>query len=151
VAPLLFARFIAPERLDDAIVFSKIRIWGLIFLYIYQLRNALLVGTNLSRYLAPGALAEALANILFDWLLINGVWFFPQMGLNGAAVASIIAEFTGMFVVYLVIHLKGISKRFRLFSDFRPHSATLMLITTISFPLVFQHAISIVSWEYFSC
>jgi MATE family multidrug resistance protein len=149
VAPLLFARFIAPERLDDAIVFSKIRIWGLIFLYIYQLRNALLVGTNLSRYLAPGALAEALANILFDWLLINGVWFFPQMGLNGAAVASIIAEFTGMFVVYLVIHLKGISKRFRLFSDFRPHSATLMLITTISFPLVFQHAISIVSWEYF--
>lgn len=149
LAPYMFSKFIAPERLNDAIVFSKIRIWGLIFLYVYQLRNALLVGTNQSRYLASGALAEALANILFDWLLINGVWIFPQMGLNGAAVASIIAEFTGMFVVYLVIHAKGIGKRFQLFSSLRPHRATLALITTISFPLVFQHAISIVSWEYF--
>lgn len=150
VAPTIFSIFITdPSRLQEAISFSKIRIWGLSFLYIYQMRNALLVGTNQSRYLASGALAEASANILFDWLLINGKWIFPEMGLNGAAVASIIAEFTGMFVVYMVIRKKGIARKFQLFKNFRPDRQQLSLIFSISSPLIFQHGISIISWEYF--
>jgi multidrug resistance protein, MATE family len=150
LAPLAFGLFMKdPVRLEKAIEFSRIRIFGLPFLYIYQMRNALLVGTNQSRYLASGALAEASANVLFDFLLIQGRFGFPEMGLNGAAVASIIAEFTGMFVVYMVIRWKGISKRFQLFKNFQPDKQNLSLIWTMSSPLVFQHAISIMSWEYF--
>lgn len=150
LAPPVFSLFMKdPARLEKAIEFSRIRIFGLPFLYIYQMRNALLVGTNQSRYLASGALAEALANVLFDFLLIQGRFGFPEMGLNGAAVASIIAEFTGMFVVYMVIRWKGIGKRFQLFKNFRPDKQNLSLIWTMSSPLVFQHAISIMSWEYF--
>lgn len=150
IAPYVFGLFIKePERLEMAINFSKIRIWGLLFLYIFQMRNALLVGTNQSRLLVSGALAEASANVLFDYLLINGRWGFPEMGLNGAAIASIIAEFTGMFVIYMVIRQKGIGKRFQLFRNFQPDRTILTLIWTVSFPLVFQHAISVMSWEYF--
>jgi multidrug resistance protein, MATE family len=150
LAPPVFGFFMKdPVRLEKAIEFSRIRIFGLPFLYIYQMRNALLVGTNQSRYLASGALAEASANVLFDFLLIQGRFGFPEMGLNGAAVASIIAEFTGMFVVFMVIRRKGIAKRFQLFKNFQPDKQNLFLIWTMSFPLVFQHAISIMSWEYF--
>jgi multidrug resistance protein, MATE family len=150
VAPYVFSLFITePDRLEQAVTFSKIRIWGLLFLYIFQMRNALLVGTNQSRLLVSGAIAEASANVIFDFLLIQGRWGFPEMGLNGAAVASIIAEFTGMFVIFMVIRSKGISKRFQLFKNFRPNRAILTSIWNMSFPLVFQHAISIMSWEYF--
>lgn len=150
LAPPVFSLFMKdPIRLEKAIEFSRIRIFGLPFLYIYQMRNALLVGTNQSRYLASGALAEASANVLFDFLLIQGRFGFPEMGLNGAAVASIIAEFTGMFVVYMVIRWKGIAKRFQLFKNFRADKQNLSLIWKMSSPLVFQHAISIMSWEYF--
>lgn len=150
LAPPVFSLFMKdPVRLEKAIEFSRIRIFGLPFLYIYQMRNALLVGTNQSRYLASGALAEASANVLFDFLLIQGRFGFPEMGLNGAAVASIIAEFTGMFVVFMVIRRKGIAKRFQLFKNFRADKQNLSLIWTMSSPLVFQHAISIMSWEYF--
>jgi len=150
VAPSVFRFFITdPDRLEQAITFIRIRIWGLPFLFIYQMRNALLVGTNQSRYLVSGAVAETVTNVLFDALLIYGVWIFPEMGLHGAAVASIIAEFTGMFVIFLVIHYKGIGKQFQLFRNFRPHRQTGMLIFTVSFPLVFQHGISVMSWEYF--
>ncbi|HEX5652916.1 MAG TPA: MATE family efflux transporter, partial [Chitinophagaceae bacterium] len=96
-----------------------------------------------------GTLAETAANILFDYLLIFGSLGFPEMGLNGAAVASIIAEFTGMFVIFLVIHQKGLSKRFSLFSYFRWDTAYARQILSISLPLIFQLAISIVSWEFF--
>jgi multidrug resistance protein, MATE family len=150
ITPFIFKLFITDEaRLQQAITFSKIRIWGLPFLYIYQMRNALLVSTNQSRYLAVGALAETFINILLDYLLIFGHWGLPEMGLNGAAIASIMAEFAGMFVIFLVIHWKGIGKRFQLFHNFRYDRYNSSLIFTMSAPLVFQHAISIMSWEYF--
>jgi len=138
-----------PETADDAIQFLKIRIWGLPFLYIYQMRNALLVGTNNSRYLVSGALAETIANIAFDYLFIFGHFGFPEMGLNGAAVASIIAEFIGMFVIFVVIHYKGISKKFAVFSHLQWNGEYVKQILSISMPLIFQLAISIISWEFF--
>lgn len=150
VAPAILRQTIhSSQTANDAISFLKIRIWGLPFLYVYQMRNALLVGTNNSRYLIAGTLAETISNILFDWLFIFGHFNFPRMGLNGAAIASIIAEFTGLFVIYFVIHRKGISKRFSLFSHFRWNADNAKLITSISLPLVFQLAISIISWEFF--
>jgi Na+-driven multidrug efflux pump len=71
------------------------------------------------------------------------------MGFNGAAVASIIAEFTGMFVIFLVIHNKGISEKFSLFRQLRLHRTTARLILKVSGPLAFQHAASILSWFFF--
>jgi putative MATE family efflux protein len=159
VVGILLTWFVAPpilkqvlhssETANDSIEFLKIRIWGLPFLYVYQMRNALLVGTNNSRFLVSGTLAETIANILFDYLLIFGHFGFPEMGLNGAAVASIIAEFIGMFVIFVVIHYKGISKRFSLFNHFRWDRHNAKQILSISLPLIFQLAISLISWEFF--
>jgi putative MATE family efflux protein len=150
VTPHLFSLFITdPERLQQAVAFIKIRIWGLPFLYVYQMRNALLVGTNQSKYLVTGAVAEAATNILLDYLLIFGHAGLPQLGLNGAAISSIIAEITGLLVVYLVIWKKGISRQLHLFKNFRWDGYNARLIFSMSAPLVFQHGISIVSWEYF--
>ena len=138
-----------PEKAEMAISFIQIRIWGLPFLYVYQLRNALLVGTNQSRYMVMGTIAEAAANVLFDYTLIFGKWGMPELGFNGAAYASIIAEFVGMFVIYLVIHQKGIAQQYALFKTLRWDKKNASLITAMSAPLVFQHAISIISWEFF--
>jgi putative MATE family efflux protein len=150
VTPHLFGYFIKePERLKLAMDFCQIRIWGLPFLYVYQMRNALLVGTNQSKYLVGGALAEAATNILLDYLLIFGHAGLPEMGLNGAAVSSIIAEITGLLVVYMIIWKKGISQQLHLFKNFRWDGYNSRLIFAMSAPLVFQHGISLLSWEYF--
>lgn len=150
VTPSIFRSILHDEqKAEMAISFLQIRIWGLPFLYIYQMRNALLVGTNQSRYLVIGTIAEAVANVVFDYTFIFGAWGFPALGFNGAAVASIISEFIGMFVIYLVIHKKGIAQRFSLFKNLRWDKQNAKLITNMSAPLVFQHAISITTWEYF--
>lgn len=132
-----------------AMSFLKIRIWGLPFLYIYQMRNALLVGTNQSRFLITGAVAETAANILFDYGLIYGHFGLPALGFNGAAYASIIAEFIGMIVVFGVIQYRGIGKRFNLFAHFSWNPKITKLIIVQSLPLVFQYGISITSWQVF--
>ncbi len=113
------------------------------------MRNALLVGTNHSRYLIAGTVAETIANVFFDYVLIYGQWGFPQLGFNGAAIASIIAEFTGMFVVFAVIHWKGFHKIFSLYQHRNFDKPVTKLILVQSSPLIFQYAISIISWQFF--
>jgi Na+-driven multidrug efflux pump len=115
------------------------------------MRNALLVGTNQTRLLVWGTLAEALTNIFLDYTLIYGHFGFPELGFNGAAYASIIAEGTGLFVIYAVIHLKGLHRAFGFFQEDRtPVSKDqIKLILVQSSPLILQYCISIVSWEFF--
>lgn len=136
---------------EQCIDFLLIRIWGLPLLYLYVMRNALLVGTNQTRLLIWGTLAEALTNIFLDYTLIYGHFGLPRLGFNGAAYASIIAEGTGLLVIYAVIHLKGLHRDFGFFQEDRtPVSRTqIRLILVQSSPLILQYCISIMSWEFF--
>lgn len=150
LAPWIFNQVLRnPEDKARIIDFLKIRIWGLPFLYIYQMRNALLVGTNQSRYLVIGTIAETVTNIVLDYGLIFGKLGMPEMGFNGAAYASVIAEATGMFVVLGVIHMKGFGQRFHLYNNLGFDRENTKLLLVQSSPLIFQYAISIISWEFF--
>lgn len=137
------------QTVDAAISFLRIRVLGLPFLFVYQMRNALLVGTNQSRYLVIGTATEAGVNILLDYLLIQGRWGLPQMGFNGAAVASVIAEIAGLVVIFWVIRYKGISRQLQLFSSWQYHAEHSRSVFKRSLPLMLQFAISIISWEFF--
>lgn len=137
------------EGVKMAINFLYIRILGLPILYIYQMRNALLVGTNQSKYLIFGTATEAIINIVLDYGFIYGKLGLPQLGFNGAAYASIIAELSGLIAVFGVIKLMGISKQLQLFNKISYQKKYFKLILNQSYPLILQHTISIMSWEYF--
>jgi len=149
-APIVLRTFIHDPLIADQVIdFLLIRIWGLPFLYLYVMRNALLVGTNQTRFLVWGTLAEATVNIVLDYGMIFGHYGLPAIGFNGAAYASIIAEASGLFVIYAVIHFKGIHKSFAFFEQTKIDFSIIKLILTMSAPLIVQFAISIMSWEYF--
>lgn len=150
VAPPIFKAFIhSPEVYRSTTEFLHIRICGLPFLYAYQMRNALLVGINRSNLLIAGTAAEALTNVGLDYALIFGHVGLPKMGFNGAAYASVIAEFTGMFAIFMVVHFTNISKQFSLFKKFSYHKKIALRIAQLSGPLVFQMAVSVASWLFF--
>ena len=150
VTPILFDRILQSDALSKkAIEFLQIRVWGLPLLYVYQLRNALLVGINQSRWLVIGTLAEAATNVLFDYVLIFGNWGFPEWGFQGAAVASILAEAIGLITIYAVIQQRGIGREFSLFKTIGFDRTYAGHILEVSAPLMFQTALSIVSWQYF--
>lgn len=150
VAPSIFHSLLHDvHRANIVIHFLKIRIWGIPFLFIYQMRNALLVGTNQSKFLIIGTATEAIFNIFFDYSLIFGHFGFPELGLNGAAYASIISEVMGLLVIYLVIHYQKIGARFELFKSFEIKWNYIKLILVQSSPIMMQYMISIISWEIF--
>lgn len=150
LAPVILRSTINNREVAElSIHFLLIRIWGLPFLYLYIMRNALLVGTNQTRLLIWGTLAETIINIGLDYGLIYGHWGLPTLGFNGAAIASIVAEGSGLLVIYLVIHLKGIHRQFAFFDEPLIEPSTFRLILVQSAPLIMQFALSIITWEFF--
>jgi len=150
ITPYIFRLALrSEENVQMAVDFLNIRIWGLVFLYIYQMRNALLVGISQTKLLFIAALAEAITNIVFDYGLIYGKLGMPNLGFNGAAYASIIAEFVGMIIIFLVIHIKGIGKQFSLFHHLSFSKTHFFHILKVSSPLMLQFAVSLISWEFF--
>ncbi|BAV06539.1 multidrug efflux pump BexA [Filimonas lacunae] len=150
IAPTVLRFSLSNEKhVSIALRFLYIRIWGLPFLYIYQMRNALLVGINQSRFLVIGTLAETIINITLDYSLINGHWGLPKMGFDGAAVASVIAEAGGLVVIFAVMRNNGIIRKLQLFKKIPYSTATNKLILQQSAPLILQYALSIVAWEFF--
>ena len=149
-APMILRATIQHADVAETVIrFLLIRIWGLPFLYLYVMRNAFLVGTNQTRFLVWGTLAEALTNIILDYAFIYGHFGMPALGFNGAAYASIIAEGTGLIMIYAVIHFNGLHRKFAFFEQTRLSLATFKLILVQSSPLIAQFAISIITWEYF--
>jgi len=116
VAPFfLHASLRSPVIESQAIQFLQIRIWGLPFLYLFQLSNAFLVSSNNSRYMKYAFIIEAGLNIFLDYGLIYGHFGLPRLGFNGAAIASVIAEIVAVTVVLSIIYARKFHLEFSLF------------------------------------
>jgi MATE family multidrug resistance protein len=148
--PLILRAVIFDQEIaEEVISFLLIRVWGLPLLYVYIMRNALLVGVNQTKLLIYGTLSEAVVNIVLDYGLIYGKLGFPMLGFNGAAIASIIAEGVGLIVIYAVIRYKGLDKSFSFFEQKSLHFSMIKVIVDQSAPLILQYAVSIASWQFF--
>lgn len=149
IAPFILKAAADPVAYPVEMDFLRIRIFGLPFLYLFQMGNAFLVASLNSRLLMIGFIAEAATNIVFDYLLIFGKLGFPEMGFNGAAVASVIAEVMGCIVVYAVILRTGLRKQYHLLHSFVFNKEKSSQIVNIATPLILQYMISVTTWLAF--
>jgi len=108
----LFSRFFAGDVMrvlisSDAILnateeFLDWRVFGFFFSFVNVMFRALFIGITRTKVLTLNAFLMAMTNVLLDYLLIFGHAGFPKMGIQGAAIASVIAEAVSIlfFVVY---------------------------------------------------
>lgn len=149
VAPYILEAVADPKAYPEEMRFLKIRILGLPFLYLFQMGNAFLVASLNSRLLIIGFIFEASVNVILDYLLIFGHAGFPQLGFDGAAWASVIAEIVGMVVVLIVLAFSGLKKKYQLLQDFKYNPEISRQVFRVSVPLVMQYIISVATWLVF--
>jgi Na+-driven multidrug efflux pump len=149
IAPLILRPVAEPSAFPVEMSFLKIRIFGLPFLFLFQVGNAFLIATLNSRFLIIGFLFEAGLNILFDYMLIFGHWGMPAMGFNGAALASVIAEAAGMTVVFSVIGFTGLKRKYELLQSFQFDKVINLEVLKVAIPLILQFLISCSTWFVF--
>jgi len=73
-------------------------------------------------------------NLILDYLLIFGIWFFPEMGIKGAAIATIIAGFSSIILYSFLIFNPGNNKRFALKDSFGWNSRFMKRFLTYGLP-----------------
>jgi len=149
-APLVFGLSLhSNENIALSVNFLYIRVWGLPFLMMTQLFNAFYISVSQSRFLIYGSLIATISNIFFDYGLIFGHFGFPKMGLSGAALASIIAEFAFCLTMFGAFYLKRFHLLYplRLYADFSFKLCKRTL--TIAAPLIVQFMFSIGGWQIF--
>lgn len=124
------------------------RVFGIIFAFTNVMFRAFYIGIARTKVLTLNALVMAVVNVIFDYGLIFGNLGMPEMGIGGAALASIIAEFasTIFFVLYTFKTIDLEKYGFRI-TRFR--WAVVKRILNISIFMMMQYLFSIVTWMLF--
>ena len=141
----------SPDVLKATTDFMDIRIWGVFFGFIIYTCQSLFVGIARTNIILPVTCVMVVFNILFDWLLIFGHAGFPEMGIRGAAWASIIAELAGVavYVYYIGIHQKEALRRFGVFNRLSFDFAVMRHLLKIAVPASLQTFLAVGSWFIF--
>lgn len=111
--------------------------FGIVFFSIYE---KLLQAAGHSLYSTIAQVAGAVANILLDPIMIYGLFGFPELGVKGAAYATVIGQILS-WILALIFHLKvnkNISNRLRYI---KPSGKVIKEIYAIGLPAIVAQAL----------
>ena len=143
--------FVSSEKVFDATVrFLDYRAFGIFFAFLNVSFRAFYVGLAKTKVITYTTVVLAIINIIFDYLLIFGHYGFPEMGIEGAALASVIAEVFALafFVLYTLITIR--SSDYGLFRFLKFSTKKLVNIVRIAVPIMMQMFLSLAVWFVFS-
>lgn len=119
------------------------RVFGFFFSFINVMFRALFIGITRTKVLTLSALVMAFINVLLDYLLIFGKGGFPELGIKGAAIASVAAEaiVTLFYLIYTRMTVDFEKYRLNHIGSFNPR--LLKHVLDISIFTMLQYFISL--------
>ena len=125
------------------------RMFGFFFSFVNVMFRALYVGITHTKVLTLNAIVMALVNVFLDYALIFGHFGLPEMGLKGAAIASVIAEASSTLfgIIYTKIYID--LKKYGLHRLPSFNLALLGRILNISCFTMVQYFLSMATWFVF--
>lgn len=130
-------------------IFLEYRSFGIFFAFINVVFRSFYIGLGRTKIISYNTFLLAMVNIVFDYLLIFGKFGFPEMGIAGAAIASVMAEITAMihFVVYTRFFVDV--SEYRLFKELRLQYERMVRILKVAIPTMIQQFVSLSVWFAF--
>lgn len=148
--PQIFNPLVSSENIQAATLdFLYIRIWGLFFAFTNFTFRGFYIGIGQTKVITVTTAMMALVNVFLDYVMIFGKLGFPEMGIQGAALASVIAEMAAMLTFIYYSHTKIDYKKFRLFKFQSLDPALFGKVFNISLPVMLQNFLSFAGWMFF--
>ena len=123
--------------------------WGFFFAFVNVMFRALYIGITRTKVLTMNAVVMALVNVLLDYILIFGKFGMPEMGIKGAAVASVMAEAASLAFFLIYTYAKVDFKKFGLNHWQKIDFSLLGKILSISCFTMIQYFLAMATWFVF--
>jgi putative MATE family efflux protein len=137
------------DILNAAMLYLNIRIFTLFFSLGCVMIRSFFVGIQVTKYVGVCAFIVAGTNFIFDYILIFGKLGLPAMGLKGAALACIFAEFAGFgYFIYIMVKKIDLAK-YNLFTFAKPQMKIVTQTLNLSVYTMLQNLVSLSSWFLF--
>ena len=150
IMPNLLLSYSKHQDLAKAqISFISYRSYALFFAMISLSIQAFLFATGKTSIVLISAIITAFSNVILDYFMIFGVSIFPEMGLEGAALASTIADGLGMFFLVGYISFSKLNKEYGLFNHFSFNLQSFKELIKIGSPIMFQGVLALSTWTIF--
>ncbi|MCB1025679.1 MAG: MATE family efflux transporter [Acidobacteria bacterium] len=126
-------------------LFARLMLGGNIVVVFLFLLNAIFRGAGDAAIAMRVLWLSNILNCILDPLLIFGIWIFPELGVTGAAVATLIGR--GIGVLYACYKLFWGEKRFEILREHWKFSAErFRRLLSISWVAVLQFIVGTASW-----
>ena len=125
------------------------RIWGFLFAFVNVMFRAFYIGVTQTKVLTMSAIVMALVNVFLDYAMIFGEFGFPEMGVRGAALASVIAEASSLLFFIAYTYCKIDLKKYGLNRFGRFDWDMVMRILRISCFTMVQYFLAMAIWFVF--
>lgn len=106
IKPLLYHMKQTEEVVELAIPYLNIVALSLIPLAIFQAFKQFADGLSQTKYSMWATIIANLLNVILNYVLIYGIWIFPEMGIVGAAWGTLISRVVMAIAMYLYIFKK---------------------------------------------
>jgi len=149
-SPAILRPLVSSDAIYAAsIEFLDYRVYGIFFAFAQILFRSFYIGIARTQIITWSTLVMAVVNIILDYVLIFGHWGFPEMGIKGAAIASVIAE--GAAVAYLIINtqVKKHPITFNLYHFKVWDKALFIRNYKLAAPIMLQNFLSLGVWFIF--
>lgn len=148
-APLIRLLITSDSIYGATYEFSTRRIWGFLFAFVNVMFRGLYIGITRTKVLTMNAVVMALVNVVLDYALVFGELGLPEMGVRGAALASVIAEASSLLFFLLYTYYKVDLKKYGLnrFGQF-DLSMVLRILRISCFTMV-QYFLAMAIWFVF--
>jgi len=148
--PALLKPFMASEAVFNASsTYLVYRVPGLFFAASGLLFRSFYTGIAFTKYLSISSAIMAGVNVVLDYAMIFGHWGFPQMGIQGAAIASAISEVCALLFFIIITWHNTRLKQYVLFKWIKPDFEIIKSTLGISVFVMFQYVLSLGSWFVF--
>ncbi len=81
-----------PDTLENSIVYFRIVMGGMIFNLLFMEINSALRGYGMTKLTFADNVLSCVVNLFFNYLLIEGHFGFPALGIAGAAIATVLGN-----------------------------------------------------------